>query len=259
MNNSSPSIVLFGDSITQFSNSLVDEGWGILLSEAYSRKADIINRGYSGFNTKWALHLLPQIFTDNAFPSVKFITLWFGANDASLVHLNKRQHIPLDKYEANLHTIISHLLNLKTNATSTGHPYIILFTPPPVEEATWLKTVNERYNGKDTEANRSNMQTKLYAECAVKVAKKVAESHANCFSIDIWTEMQANPNWKEYLNDGLHLSKKGNRLVYDKLMQLIKAKIPECHVDKIPMQIVDHKEVDRKNLEECLKLKPSLA
>jgi len=154
-----PSIVLFGDSITQFSFSLVDEGWGLLLSESYSRKVDIINRGYSGYNTRWALHLLPQIFNENSFPSVKLITIWFGANDASLVTKNARQHVPLDEYEENLVKIVNHLSQLKST-TNSGHPFIILVTPPPIDEKAWLKTMSEKYGS--TEVNRINSQTGKY-------------------------------------------------------------------------------------------------
>ena len=41
-------IVLFGDSITQQSFDPEKCGWGAYLANAYMRKMDVVNRGYSG-------------------------------------------------------------------------------------------------------------------------------------------------------------------------------------------------------------------
>eukprot|EP00960_Hanusia_phi_P006723 192308-Hanusia_phi.AAC.1 len=44
-----PKIILFGDSITQQSTGTW--GWATLLTDAYSRKADVIVRGFNGYTT----------------------------------------------------------------------------------------------------------------------------------------------------------------------------------------------------------------
>ena len=54
-----PELVLFGDSITQ--QSFQPGGWGARLADAYNRHADIVLRGYSGYNTAWALATLPAL------------------------------------------------------------------------------------------------------------------------------------------------------------------------------------------------------
>ncbi|THU55393.1 hypothetical protein C4D60_Mb11t06080 [Musa balbisiana] len=66
-----PQFVLFGDSITQ--QSFGPGGWGAALANTYSRKAsspslphqlaDVIVRGYGGYNTRWALFLLNHLFS----------------------------------------------------------------------------------------------------------------------------------------------------------------------------------------------------
>jgi hypothetical protein len=43
-----PTVMLFGDSITQQSFSVEFRGWGAMLGDWYNRHADVINRGYSG-------------------------------------------------------------------------------------------------------------------------------------------------------------------------------------------------------------------
>lgn len=72
-----PQLVLFGDSITQGCHStLVPK-----LSEAYSRRLDVINRGFSGYNTVYALPILPLIFPDHPGPQqprVALMTVFFG-------------------------------------------------------------------------------------------------------------------------------------------------------------------------------------
>lgn len=77
-----PQFVLFGDSITQ--KSFGPGGWGGALADAYQRRVDIINRGYSGYNTPWALPLLDHIFPAEITGKVQLATVFFGANDATL-------------------------------------------------------------------------------------------------------------------------------------------------------------------------------
>lgn len=54
-----PGWLLFGDSITQQSFSA--GGYGQWMSDNYQRRADIINRGYGGYNTEWALRIMPYV------------------------------------------------------------------------------------------------------------------------------------------------------------------------------------------------------
>ncbi|CAN1347741.1 GDSL esterase/lipase At5g62930 [Linum perenne] len=85
-----PQIVLFGDSITE--QSFRSGGWGASLTDSYSRKADVFNRGYGGYNTRWALFLLHQLFPlDGRKPPIA-ATVFFGANDAALLGRTSERH-----------------------------------------------------------------------------------------------------------------------------------------------------------------------
>jgi hypothetical protein len=55
-----PLFVLFGDSITQ--RGFAPGGWAAALADRYGRRVDVVNRGYSGYNTALATHLLPHVF-----------------------------------------------------------------------------------------------------------------------------------------------------------------------------------------------------
>ncbi|WZY89819.1 hypothetical protein YC2023_046554 [Brassica napus] len=56
-------------------------GFSVLCSEA-----DMVLRGYSGYNTRWALKVMERVFPaagdGGAYPSA--VTVFFGANDACL-------------------------------------------------------------------------------------------------------------------------------------------------------------------------------
>ena len=102
-------IILFGDSITQMSFSATDCGWGAWIADRYQRRADVLNRGFSGYNSDWFLRFAA---TDEGkadlfdHDNVKIVTIFFGANDASDSKLNARQHVPLDRYKSNINEIV---------------------------------------------------------------------------------------------------------------------------------------------------------
>ncbi|XP_048490373.2 uncharacterized protein LOC125492259 [Beta vulgaris subsp. vulgaris] len=106
-----PKIYLFGDSITE--ESFSNGGWGASLANHFSRTADIVVRGYSGYNTRWAVKVLDKVFPamDEAAPMA--VTVFFGANDACLDDRYAAfQHVPLDEYKQNLRFIFSFLKSL---------------------------------------------------------------------------------------------------------------------------------------------------
>jgi len=128
-----PAIVLFGDSLTQFSfgdAAVTRFGWGSLLAGAYQRTADVLNRGFSGYNTRFAMDLVPKIFgSGETKPQYLFVTVFLGANDAAIA--GERQHIPVEEYGENLAEIIKRIRG--ANEGSPDFP-IIVMTPPPVDE-----------------------------------------------------------------------------------------------------------------------------
>ena len=89
-------------------------------------QVDVILRGYSGYNTRWALHLLPDLFppttTSEASPYSAYppavVTVFFGANDAALPNRTSgKQHVPVPEYKRNLQTIVDHLLVSQMDGT----------------------------------------------------------------------------------------------------------------------------------------------
>ncbi|CAB1334969.1 unnamed protein product [Coregonus sp. 'balchen'] len=56
-----PQIILFGDSITQV--SFQPNGWGSEMANKVVRKCDVVNRGLSGYNSRWAKVVLPRLIS----------------------------------------------------------------------------------------------------------------------------------------------------------------------------------------------------
>ncbi|XP_025690203.1 GDSL esterase/lipase At5g45920 isoform X1 [Arachis duranensis] len=232
-----PRIYLLGDSITE--ESFTEGGWGATLANHFCRmvfshvkfeafengvvddgdvlfcilQVDVVLRGYSGYNTRWALKVLEKVFPEAPPPQgdggapVAAVTVFFGANDATLPdRCSGFQHVPLNEYKHNLHSIVSFFKKLWPKAI------VLLITPPPIDEVARLQypyTDNpqglpERTN--EAAGEYAKACTAVAAECGVPV-------------IDLWTKMQQCPDWKkEYLSDGLHLTKKGNQVVFDEVV-----------------------------------------
>ncbi|AES63978.1 putative SGNH hydrolase-type esterase domain-containing protein [Medicago truncatula] len=210
-----PQIYLFGDSITEESFDV--GGWGASLSNFFSRTADVVLRGYSGYNTRWVLKVLERVFPvsqggDSGTETAPIaLTVFFGANDACLPNrCSAFQHVPLHDYKENLCSIVSFF---KKRWPTTK---VILITPPPIDEVARLRYPFE--NNPEGLPERTNEAAGEYARACITVA---TECHIPY--IDLWTKMQQFPDWKKvYLSDGLHLTNGGNQLVFEEVIKKLR-------------------------------------
>ncbi|MBA0690095.1 hypothetical protein Goari_007791 [Gossypium aridum] len=277
-----PNIVLFGDSITQ--ESFRSGGWGASLADTYSRKADVVLRGYGGYNTRWALFLLHHLFPlvklfftfsvnlQMADQTVQFVTyslksptseecfycivvgstkppvattIFLGANDAALAgRTSERQHVPVEEYKENLRKIVRHLKECSPTML------IVLITPPPIDEEGRMEYARETYGEKAmTLPERTNETTGVYAKGCIELAGELGVR-----SINLWSKMQETDGWqKKYLRDGLHLTAEGNAVVFDEVVKVFK----EAWLDasEMPYDFPHHSEIDGKNPEKAFQQK----
>lgn len=252
-----PEFVLFGDSITQ--QSFGPGGWGAAVADVYQRTADIKLRGYSGFNTRWALHLLPALFPSAlAAPPPALVTILFGANDANLPAPLRgqptsasRQYVPLDEYAANLRKIMDSI-----RATAKGAPpRILLITPPPCDGDGWhahcVKTYAPDYKA-DCEPNRSFENTAKYAAACVKLGAETSTP-----VLDLHSAMASRADWKSLLHDGLHPNADGGKVIASAVLEAIGKHFPELKPGsffdadpaKLPLDFPDHKAIDLEDVE----------
>ncbi|CAA7402577.1 unnamed protein product [Spirodela intermedia] len=225
-----PKVIVFGDSITE--ESFGEGGWGAALANYFSRTADVVLRGYSGYNTRWARKVVERAFEglvgENNYGirntaadgcaddggrelAPLAVTVFFGANDACLPDRSSAfQHVPLPEYQLNLHAIISFLKKRWPNTL------VILITPPPIDEDGRLRhPYGENPSGLP---ERTNEAAGAYAKSCVSVAMEL-----NTPVVDLWSKMQEILGWeKAFLRDGLHLTPDGNKIVFENLVEIIR-------------------------------------
>ncbi|KAJ1685277.1 hypothetical protein LUZ63_016667 [Rhynchospora breviuscula] len=211
-----PKLVLFGDSITEY--SFDEGGWGASLANHFTRRADVILRGYSGYTTRFALKIIEKtmegIGSDEKSP-VAAVMVFFGANDAALPDRhNGFLHVPLAEYQQNLKSIYAYIKKIWPSAV------VIFITPPPIYEEARIKNAwllpEEDTSGLP---ERTNEAAGEFAKACITIAKECSSP-----VIDIWSKMQQVPDWeKSTLSDGLHLAALGNKVLFEEVLRELKA------------------------------------
>jgi lysophospholipase L1-like esterase len=238
--------LLFGDSITQ---QALSQDWGFAfgaaLADTYNRKLDVVNRGLSGYNTRQALQTVQQAIPTPSHARLRFLTIFFGANDARLPDTpgGPQQHIPLEEYKQNVKAIIHH-----PSVTAHDGVRIILITPPPVDERLCLANDKAGDPHFPDCVRRKAEVTAAYAAAIREVGR---EEHVKV--LDFWSalilrsggqvddtiptgslEQPRNETLQGFLRDGLHLSPEGYRALFDELMNLVGREYPDQIPDKLP-------------------------
>ena len=95
-----PTAVLLGDSQTQLAWEA--GGWAQSLAEKFVRKIDIINRGFSGYNTRMIHTTLPDALSQDVLKRAKIVCIFLGSNDASIGDKNPEQAVPVEEFGENL-------------------------------------------------------------------------------------------------------------------------------------------------------------
>jgi lysophospholipase L1-like esterase len=239
-----PRWVFFGDSITQRGSS-EQTGWVSQIASVYQRRVDVINRGYSGYNTRWAKALMPHL-RDTLYKA-QCVTVFFGANDSALKdRTSHSQHVPILEFTSNLTSIVEELRELDVEN-------IILVTPPPVSEPHRIKHAMDTYGiTLEKGSERVNAVTQEYAQACERVGKEMGVP-----VVHLWNSiMESMPETfgDELLNDGLHLTEKGSQYVFQEVLGTIQSSFPALKVDEIPYDVPDCKELMVGDDQEAMRL-----
>ena len=214
-------------------------GWATRLAERYTRRADVVNRGYSGYNTAWVTHLLPLVLPPGS-DAPALVTCFLGANDAALPdRMARRQHVPLEAYAANLRGIAAHVRRVYAGARAP--PALVFLTPPPVDDAVRVREGAVRWGADfDGLPERTNEGAGAYAAECRRVA---AELGVPC--VDVWTRFQQLPAWREtLLNDGLHFAPAGDVALFEALTEVIDAELPHLQWERVPYDVPEWFDID---------------
>ncbi|OLN93948.1 Isoamyl acetate-hydrolyzing esterase 1-like protein [Colletotrichum chlorophyti] len=220
-------IVLFGDSLFQGSAVVANEfSFQAELQCRVMRRYDVVNRGFSGWNTANAVKYLPQIIVppSESGPQLKYFLVLLGANDAVRPMDTTTQHVPLKEYKENLIKIVTH-----PNVTA-HQAKILLVTPPPIDE---IRITKLDLAWGHPQATRTSKISAEYTQAARDVAAEVP----GVTLIDLWQALMDHavsntPGFKvggpllgtpelgeqgglaDLLPDGLHMSGEAYKVFY---------------------------------------------
>ncbi|KAF9389434.1 hypothetical protein CPC16_005792 [Podila verticillata] len=248
------SFLLFGDSITQYSFDVNERGFGAQLAHLYQRRLDFINRGFSGYNSEEAIHLLPQFLpkstslADPNTPRAQFLTIYFGTNDSCLP--DSIQHVALERYDANLRSLID-MVHHPQSPTYSPETKIIVICPGRLDEPKWALHRQEQGRPMD----RSAAMTQQYAERCQAIGKEYHDKHIGSrlhrvHVVDTWGKMTeqietGKKTLAEHVHDGVHLGSAGNDLIFQEIMKIIQTHYPEWDPEKMSMHAPWWGDLDR--------------
>ncbi|KAL2337066.1 hypothetical protein Fmac_011512 [Flemingia macrophylla] len=194
--------------------------------------ADIVLRGYSGWNSRRALQVLDDIFPKNATeqqPSL--VIVYFGGNDSLLPHPSGRgQHVPLQEYIENMRKIAVHLKSLSKKTR------IIFLSAPPVNEAQIYgnSVVGQRL--------RTNESCRIYSEACLELCREM-----DIKAIDLWSALQKRDDWRDVcFTDGIHLTFEGSKIVAKEILKVLKEAEwePSLHWTTMPTEYAEDSPYD---------------
>ncbi|KAF6147055.1 hypothetical protein GIB67_036774 [Kingdonia uniflora] len=229
---SRPQFVLFGSSIVQLSYS--NDGWGAALTDIYARKADILLRGYNGWNSRRALQVINQVFPKDALVQPSLVIVYFGGNDSIEPHSRGLSpHVPLAEYIGNMRSIAIHLKSLSEKTR------IIFLSCPPINE----DQVREISSSNELSLSRSNESGRRYSEACVKLCREM-----DLKVVDLWTAIQKQDGWMNacFTTDGIHLTSEGSKIVVEEILKVIKEAEwePSLHWKSLPIEFGEDSQFD---------------
>ncbi|KAK9368101.1 SGNH hydrolase-type esterase domain-containing protein [Lipomyces kononenkoae] len=216
-------VVLIGDSQFELSwNPELEFCFPAALANYYGRRADILNRGLSGYNSSWMRSQLDRTIRElkhyDEDAALLFI-LWLGTNDSCLEFTE--HHVPVREFEANVQTYVGEIKRNFPNAR------ILLVSPAPISK-TALASSTMRTRGTD----RTQAATKEYADTILKysdnenIVKKIDlfsalldeagyDSSTTVFDTNNPVTEDAALKIAKFTVDGLHLNGYGYRFLFD--------------------------------------------
>ena len=189
----SKSIMIVGTSMVQRAYSMKHMGFGIGLSDWYSRLADIFLRGQSGYNSRWILASLPELIGPQR-PDL--VILFLGNNDS--VTNKGVQSVPVEEFRSNLAVIMKTFRSVNPDVT------FLLLTPTRATKVGRIDSVTEKY---------------------VLAVREMGELDHRTAVVELWDG--DNAIIVTDLCDGLHLNAFGNQKVLLGIKAAIRSRFHE--------------------------------
>ncbi|RDL38147.1 putative IAH1 Isoamyl acetate hydrolytic enzyme [Venustampulla echinocandica] len=226
--------ILLGDSHIQHGGRLSDGFcFGGALTEHVERRLDVINRGFSGYNSSNIMAILEHLFPSISCAKVDYLLILLGSNDSRLPENSANQHVPLEEYRSNIKGILTYPL------VRSHNPVIFLVTPPPINEVQ-LEQFDR--DGGNTVLSRHQSVTAQYAAAIRDLAEEFKDQRV--VLVDLWAALMKeaialtpdyvegggllgsrergdSQGFRRLLTDGLHLTPAGYKVLLDTLLPLM--------------------------------------
>lgn len=225
-----PQLLLFGDSITQGAFAMHAK-----LSMHYTRRLDVLNRGFGGYNSAAGLVLLPSFFPavapSQTTPRVAVLIVAFGANDSCSP--GEPQHCSVHDFKENLR-YIARYKGVKQHTTR-----VVLSTPPAVEE---YRLPHDGRGRAERIARYAEAVREVGRELFLPVIdlwaallKHTGHDLNACVSGDTRVpgsiELSPSVELGRFLSDGLHLNAEGYEVWTRETLHILDAQVRPCSFD----------------------------
>jgi lysophospholipase L1-like esterase len=209
-------ILLLGSSMTQRSFQVEHQGWGAQLSNWYVRSADVLNRGASGYNSRWTLRFIKQSFANDK-PDMTI--LFIGNNDA--IEEGEKQHVSLEEYRQNILGLLEYFGSINR------HMIVLLVSPTPCLESIRPKHNNERRNRyADILRDLIDRKEDLFSHCLIPRNihfLDCMQAYYQQHTLHIDPELD--------LLDGMHFNSNGNSKFFQMVKQCMNNHLPHLSPD----------------------------
>ena len=129
-------------------------------------------RGFGGYNTRWALKVMDDIFPekfDRRLRKHHLTIIMFGTNDSAIEEKTSKfqtsAYVPLEEYEKNMEIII--------NRAKKCSKHVIVMAPPAMDEQGRLNYQVEMYGDKAfARLDRSNEELQKYGMACKRACRK---------------------------------------------------------------------------------------
>ncbi|CAI4937125.1 AVN_HP_G0046560.mRNA.1.CDS.1 [Saccharomyces cerevisiae] len=223
--------LLFGDSITEFAFNTrpTEDGkdqyaLGAALVNEYTRKMDILQRGFKGYTSRWALKILSEILKHES--NIVMATIFLGANDACSAG---PQSVPLPEFIDNIRQMVSLM--------KSYHIRPIIIGPGLVDREKWEKEKSEEIA---LGYFRTNENFAIYSDALAKLAN---EENVPFVALNKAFQQEGGDAWQQLLTDGLHFSGKGYKIFHDELLKVIETFYPQYHPKNMQYKLKDWRDV----------------
>ncbi|ODV60024.1 SGNH hydrolase, partial [Ascoidea rubescens DSM 1968] len=198
----------------EYFNQQIHFTFGSALAHVYTRKLDIVQRGFGGYNTSHISLLLESLLNNDEFvKNLKLIIISGGTNDAST---QDNAYLSLKDVRSNFVKMIKLIKEKNINLIIIGSPVYF----PEIFSKMCYEDVQKGYNLDNDLVLQYHNQ-----------ARELCEQNDIPF-LDLRSIMIDNYN-STLTSDGLHLSGYGQYLLYKEMMRLIKQHFPQLYPDNI--------------------------